>query len=83
MEVLWGMVIARYLCHVKNGAAPPNPPHHTLLRSLKGTICDPFEERQIVELVEVVLVVVAATIVAVGCAADPSISGPARNGIFF
>ena len=26
MEVLWGVVIARNFCHVKNGAAPPNPP---------------------------------------------------------
>ena len=39
MEVLRGVFIARNFCHVKNGAAPPNPPGHTLLRSLKHTIC--------------------------------------------
>ena len=72
MEVLRGVVIARKFCHVENGAAPPNPPHHhSLLRSLKQTICDPFEDRPIVELVGIVCVVVAAPIVAVDCAAGP------------
>ena len=33
---------------VNNGAAPPDPPHHTLLRSLKHMICDPLNYRQIV-----------------------------------
>ena len=71
MEVLRGVVIARNFCHVKNGAAPPNPPHHTLVRSLKHMLCDPFEDRQIVQLVGVVLVVVAAPIVAIQYAAGP------------
>ena len=71
MEVLRGVVIARNFCHVKNGTAPPNPTHHSLLRSLKHTICDPFEDRQIMELVGVVLVVAAAPIVAIDCAAGP------------
>ena len=71
MEVLWGVVIAQNFCDVENGPAPPNPPHHTLLRSLKHTICDPFEHRQIVELLGVVLVVVAAPIAGVICATGP------------
>ena len=79
MQVLCGVVIARNFYHMENGATAPNPRHHTLLRSLKHTICDPFDDRQIVELVEVVLVVVAAPIVAVDCAAGPSILGPAHN----
>ena len=71
MEVRRGVVIARNFGNVKNAAAPPKPPDHTLLRSLKHTMCDPFEDRQIVELVGVVLVVVAARIVAVDCASGP------------
>ena len=71
MEVLWGVAIARHFCHVKNGIAPPNPPHHTLFRSLRHTIYDPFEDPHIMELVAVVLVVVAAPVVAVQCAAGP------------
>ena len=80
MEVLCGVVIAQNFCHVKNGAALADPPHHTLLRSLKHIICDPFEDRQMVELVGVVLVVDAASMVAVDGAAGPSILGPAHNG---
>ena len=80
MEVMGSVVIARNFGHVKNGAARPNPPHHTLLRSLKHTMCDPFEDWQIVELVGVVLVVVGTPIVAIHCAAGPSILGPAHNG---
>ena len=57
---LWGVVIAQNFRHVEKGAAPANPPYHTLLRSLKHTICDRFEDWQIVELVGVVLVVVVA-----------------------
>ena len=71
MEVLGGVVIAGNFSRVKNGAAPPNPPHHTLLRSLKRTLCDPFEDRQIMQLVGVVLVVVAAPIVAINSVAGP------------
>ena len=66
-----GVVIAPNFGIVGDGAAPPNPPHHTLLRSLKHTICDPFEDWQIVELVGVVLVVVGTPIVAIHCAAGP------------
>ena len=80
MEVLGGLARARNFGHVKDGAAPPNPPHHTLLRSLKHTICDPFEDWQIVELVGVVLVVVGTPIVAIQCAAAPRILGPAHKG---
>ena len=68
MEVRQGVVIAQNFGNVKNAAAPPNPPNHTLLRNLKHTMCDPFEDRQIVELVGVVLLVVAARIVTVDCA---------------
>ena len=50
---------------------PTPPPHHTLLSSLKHTICDPFEDWQIVELVGVVLVVVGTPIAAIHCAAGP------------
>ena len=71
MQVLRDVVTARNFCHVKNGAAPPNPLHHPLLRSLKHMLCNPFEDRQIVQLVGVVLVVVAAPIVAIHCAAGP------------
>ena len=45
MEVRQGVVIAQNFGNVKNAAAPPNPPNHTLLRSLKHTMCDPFEDR--------------------------------------
>ena len=54
MEVLGGVVIARNFGHVKDGAAPSNPPHHSLLCRLKHTICHPFEDWQIMELVGVV-----------------------------
>ena len=40
MEVPGGVVIARKLGHVKDGAAPSNPPDHSLLRCLKHTICN-------------------------------------------
>ena len=80
MVVLQGVVIASNWCHVKNGAAPPNPPHHTLLRSLNHTLCDPFEHRQIVQLVGLVLMVVAPPIVAIHCVAGPFILWPAHNG---
>ena len=50
MEVLEGVVIARNFGHVKDGAAPSDPPHHSLLRRLKHTICHPFEDWQIMEL---------------------------------
>ena len=80
MEVLGVVVIARNFGHVKDGAAPPDPPHHTLLRSLKRTICDPFEDWQIVELVGVMVVVVGTPILAIQCAAGPRILGPAHNG---
>ena len=79
MEVLGCVVIARNFRHVHDGAAPPNPPHHSLLRSLNDTMCHPFEDWQIVELVGVVLVVVGTPIVAIHCAAGPSILGPAHN----
>ena len=65
MKVLWGVVIAQNFCHIENGAAPPNSCHHTLLRSHKHTMCDPFDDRQMVVLVGAVLVVAAAPIVAV------------------
>ena len=80
MEVLGGVAIARNFGHFKDGVAPPNPPHHTLLGSLKHTICDPFEDWQIVELVGVVLVVVGTPMIALRCAAGPRILGPAHNG---
>ena len=80
MEVLGGVVIARNFGHVKDGAAPSNPPHHSLLRRLKHTICHPFEDWQIMELVGVVPVVVGTPIVAVQCTAGPRILGPADNG---
>ena len=57
MEVLGGVVIVQNFGHVKDGAAPSNPPHHSLLCGLKHTICHPFEDWQIMELVGVVLVV--------------------------
>ena len=60
----------------------PNPPHHTLLRSLNHTICDPFEDWQIVELVGVVLVGVGTPIVAIHCAAVPKSWGlPTMGGL--
>ena len=59
IEVLRGVLKGGNFRHVKNGAAAPNTPYDTL-HSLKHTIYDPSEDRQIVELVGVVLVVVAA-----------------------
>ena len=49
MQVLRGVVIARDFGHVQHRAAPPNPPP-PLLRCVEDTICDPFEDRQIVQL---------------------------------
>ena len=79
MEVLGGVVIARNFGHVKDGAAPSATPHHNLLRRLQHTICQPFEDWQIMELVGVVLVLVGTPIVAIQCAAGPRILGPADN----
>ena len=80
MEVLGAVVVARNFGRGKDGAAPPNPYHHTLLRGLKHKLCEPFEDWQIVELVRVVLVVVGIPIVAIHCAAGPRILGLADNG---
>ena len=80
MEVLGGVVIGRNFGHVKDGAAPSDTPNHTLLRRLQHMLCDPFEDRQIMELVGVVLVVVGTPIVAIQCAAGPRILGHAHNG---
>ena len=80
MEVLGGVVIGRNFGHVKGGAAPSDTPHHNLLRRLQHTICHPFEDWQIMELVGVVLVVVGTPIVAIQCAVGPRILGPADNG---
>ena len=55
MEVLGGVVISRNFGHVKDGAAPSDTPHHSLLRRLQHTICHPFEDWQSMELVGVVL----------------------------
>ena len=44
MEVLGCVVIGRNFGHVKDGAAPSDTPHHTLLRRLKHTMCNPFED---------------------------------------
>ena len=70
MQVLQGVVIARDFGHVLNGASPldrhPPPPSSPC----RGP-CDPFEDWQIVKLMGVVLVVVAATIVTINSAAGP------------
>ena len=79
MEVLPGVVKEGNFRHAENSAAPSKPPYGALLRSVKHTICDPFEGRQIVVLVGVVFVVVAVPIVAVHCAAGLSSLGPAHN----
>ena len=39
MEVLGGVVIAQNFGHVKDGAAPSDPPHHSLLGGLKHMGC--------------------------------------------
>ena len=48
---------------------PTPPPPDLLLRCAEDTICDPFEDRQIVYIMGVVLVVVAALIVMINSAA--------------
>ena len=71
MEALWGVHSTKSLpCQewYSSTQPPPPPPPHS---SSQYTLCDPLEDRQIVELVGFVLVVVAAPIVAVGCAAGP------------
>ena len=80
MEVLGGVVIGRNVGHIKDGAAPSDTPHHSLLRCLRHMICNPFEDWQIMELVGVVLVVVGTPLVAVQCVVGPKILGPAHNG---
>ena len=71
MEVLRGVVIAPKFWPCREWGNSKQPPLLHSSRSLKHTICDPFEDRQIVDLVGVVPLVVAAPIVAVDYAAGP------------
>ena len=77
MEVLGGVVIARNFGHVKDGAAPSDPLHHSLLRGLKHTICHPFEYWQIMELVGICKFTLCGALASHGhCLAVAPCSGP-------
>ena len=70
-QLLGHVIVQRDLGHIQHRATPTQTTHHPFLGYLQDTIYNPFQERQIMQLVGVMLVPVATPIVAINSPAGP------------
>ena len=81
LEVLWYMIIRRDPCHIEHSTTSTQSTQHTFLGCPQNPVGHSFHNRQLVQLVGVLLVVVTPTIVPMNSTASPYILAPTgKNG---